>query len=247
MGLVVLSVLIQVLTVVHIIRHGRNQAWVLAAVMLSIPGCIAYFVIEVAPGLWGGRTAAAARGRVVKALDPERELRAARDALDLADTPLNHARVADALVELDRAGDAVVHYEAALGGIQSGNVRTLFKLASALLDSGNAARALQVAEPLPTAESSDGDRNALLRAKILEALGRAPDAMRIYADLVTRVPGEEVRCRYANLLMVAGRTGEARQLLREVGDRARRLSRQQRADQARMYDWAASELVRIGR
>ncbi len=92
MGLVVLSVLIQVLTVVHVIRHGRNQAWVLAAVMLSRPGCIAYFVIEIAPGLWGGRTAAAARGRVAKALAPERQLRAARDALDLADTPLNHAR-----------------------------------------------------------------------------------------------------------------------------------------------------------
>ncbi|QXQ06624.1 hypothetical protein KX816_00615 [Sphingosinicellaceae bacterium] len=116
-----------------------------------------------------------------------------------------------------------------------------------MLDSGNAARALQVAEALPTAESSDGGRNALLRAKVLEAVGRAPEAMPIYADLVARVPGEEVRCRYANLLMAAGRTGEARQLLREVGDRARRLSRQQRADQARMYDWAASALVRIGR
>ncbi len=63
MGFVILSVLVQVLTVVHIIRHGRNQMWILAAVMLSIPGCIAYFVVEIGPGLWGGRAEVADRAR----------------------------------------------------------------------------------------------------------------------------------------------------------------------------------------
>ena len=51
MGFVVLSILAQVLTVVHIIRTGRNQLWIMAAVLLSIPGCIAYFVVEVGPKL----------------------------------------------------------------------------------------------------------------------------------------------------------------------------------------------------
>ena len=57
MGFVVLSVLVQVLTVVHIIRTGRNQLWIMAAVFLSIPGCIAYSVVELGPELWGGRAA----------------------------------------------------------------------------------------------------------------------------------------------------------------------------------------------
>jgi len=54
-----------VLTVVHVIRTGRNQLWIVGAVFLSIPGCIAYFVVEIGPGLWGGRAAQGVRGNAV--------------------------------------------------------------------------------------------------------------------------------------------------------------------------------------
>ncbi|TRW17406.1 tetratricopeptide repeat protein [Glacieibacterium frigidum] len=245
MGFVVLSVLAQVLTVVHIIRTGRNQLWIMAAVFLSIPGCIAYFIVEVGPEIWGGRAAQGARTKAIKAIDPERELRAARDALDLTDTPATHRRVGDALCELGRPAEAVPHLEAALTGVQAGDPRTIYRLANALLAAGNAARALAAIEPLPVDGSSDGDRAGVLRARILEALGRAPEAMTLYADLVSRVPGEEVRCRYANLLIEAGRADEARVLLTEVAARARRLTRQQRAADKPMYDWAADQLRQL--
>jgi len=169
-------------------------------------------------------------------------LRAVRDALDVADTPAHHRRLGDALCDLDRHAEAVPHLEAALTGVQGGDARTTYRLARALLEAGDARRALAMVEPLPVSGSSDGDRAGVLRARILEALGRAPSAMTLYADLVSRVPGEEVRCRYANLLIEAGRVAEARVLLTEVGMRARRLTRQQRAADSRMYDWAADKL-----
>ena len=245
MPLFILSAIIQIACVVHIIRIGRNQMWLLAAVFLPVAGSAAYFLIEVAPGLWGGRQAQAVRASAVRALDPERELRAAQDALKLTETPANHIRIGDALIALDRGREAVPHFEAALGGVNASDRGTNFKLASALLDIGEGGRALTIAERLPVGTTNEGDRNALLRAKCLEALGQPDEAMTIYADIVTRMPGEEVRCRYAALLIAASRRGEARALLSDVGDRARRLTRRQRAADARMYDWAAAELAKL--
>ena len=224
MPVFILSALIQIACVVHIIRTGRNQMWLLAVVFLPLAGSAAYFLLEIGPGLWGGRQGQAVRATAVRALDPERELRAALDALKLTETPATHIRTGEALAALGRSREAIPHFEAALGGINAGDKSTSFKLATALLDIGEPGRAFDVASRLPVSTTSDGDRNALLRAKCLEGLGQAAEAMAIYADIVTRVPGEEVRCRYAALLIAAGRRGEARALLTEVGERARRLT-----------------------
>lgn len=241
----ILSALIQICCVVHIIRTGRNQMWLLAVVFLPIAGSAAYFLLEVAPGLASGRQAQTVRASVTRALDPERELRAALDALKLAETPADHIRTGDALVALDRGNQATGHFEAALSGVNAGDRSTKFRLATVLLGEGRAARALEIADSLPLSGSSESDRNLLLRAKCLEALDRPAEAMTIYADIVTRFPGEEVRCRYAALLLAANRSAEARSLLTEVADRARRLNRRQRAADARMYDWAAGELAKL--
>ena len=91
----------------------------------------------------------------------------------------------------------------------------------------------------------DRDRIALLRARILEELGRSDEALALFADVSTRLPGDDARCRHAGLLLKLGRERDARIVLEEVEARARRLTRQQRAGEAPMYDWAATELARI--
>jgi hypothetical protein len=82
----------------------------------------------------------------------------------------------------------------------------------------------------------------LLRAKILEALDRKDEALAVYADLVTRLPGEEGRCRYAALLLDQGWDKKALAVLEEVEARMKRLDRQQRAAEADMYRWAMDTL-----
>ncbi len=72
--------------IVHLMRRGGNPIWVTALIFLPVVSAIAYFFVEILPGLGQNRHVRTARARAVAALDPERELRAARDALDLADT-----------------------------------------------------------------------------------------------------------------------------------------------------------------
>ena len=98
----------------------------------------------------------------------------------------------------------------------------------------------------PSAKT-DLDRIAVLRARILEELGRDDEAAIIYADVVDRYAGDEVRCRYAGLLIRQGKTSDARRLLGEVEHRLKRMDRSQRASNGPMYDWAMAELAKLRR
>jgi len=237
-----LIVAIEVMLIIDVIRNGRNQLWIMALVFLPGPATIAYLVLEVYPRLQGNRHVRTARAKAVAALDPEREVRAARDALDLADTAANRIRLADALAELGRYGEALPLLRQA---IERGplDMRTGEKLARAEFETGDAAAALATldASPPPSAQF-DRDRQMLLRARILDSLGQKDEALALYADLVTRLPGEEGRCRYAALLLEQGWDKKARAVLEEVEGRMKRLDRQQRAAEADMYRWATDKL-----
>ena len=236
---------IQVMLVIDVIRNGRNQLWIMALMFLPGPSTIAYLVIEVYPRLQGNRHVRTARAKAVAAIDPEREVRAARDALDLADTAANRIRLADALAELGRHGEALPLLREA---IERGplDMRTGEKLARAQFETGDAAGALTTLDANPPATAQgDKDRQALLRARILEALNRKEEALALYADLVTRLPGEEGRCRYAALLLDQGWEKKARVVLEEVEARMKRLDRQQRAAEADMYRWAMDQLAAL--
>ena len=236
---------IQVMLVIDVIRNGRNQLWIMALMFLPGPSTIAYLVIEVYPRLQGNRHVRTARAKAVAAIDPEREVRAARDALDLADTAANRIRLADAFAELGRYGEALPLLREA---IERGplDMRTGEKLARAQFETGDAGGALTTLDANPPATAQgDKDRQALLRARILEGLNRKEEALALYADLVTRLPGEEGRCRYAALLLDQGWEKKARVVLEEVEARMKRLDRQQRAAEADMYRWAMDQLAAL--
>jgi hypothetical protein len=238
---------LQLVCVIHLMRTGRNPLWLTALIFLPVVSAIAYLVVEVLPGLGTNRHVRTARAKAVAALDPERELRAARDALELADTAANRLRLGDALVELGRHAEALPHYRDSLRKTPGEpDHRTQRKLAAALFETGDAREALALLDALPEPQvRSDADRQMLLRARALEHLGRSDEAAVLYEDVVTRLPGEEARCRYAALLLAEGRTGRARTLLEEVEARMKRLDRHQRAGDADMYRWASETLARL--
>lgn len=240
---------VQIFCIVHLMRHGRNPLWLAALIFLPMVSAIAYFIVEILPGFGTNRHVRTARAKAVAAIDPERELRAAREAADLADTAANQLRVADALIALGRAAEAVPAYRRALALLHgAGDPSTEAKLAAALYETGESEAALELLDGLPEpVVQSDRDRQQLLRAKLYEHLGRSGAALTLYADLATRLPGEEARCRYAALLLAQGERERARVVLEEVATRMKRLDRQQRAAEAEMYRWASTTLAELRR
>jgi hypothetical protein len=232
---------LQVFFIVDVIRHRRSSIWIMALVMLPMASSVAYFIMEVYPRLQGNRHVRTARQKVIEKLDPERELRTARDALNIADTMANKLRVADALTELGRHKEALPLYRGGAG--LRPDFRTGEKLARCLFLNDKPGDALAMLDGLPKVMGqSDNDRAALLRARILEELGRNDEALHLYGDVSRRMPGDEARCRYAALLLKVGRKGDAQAVLEEVEQRHKRLDRYSRSAEAPMYDWALKEL-----
>ncbi|HEX8064088.1 MAG TPA: tetratricopeptide repeat protein [Allosphingosinicella sp.] len=246
MPIFIVSVLVQIACVVHLIRNGRPQLWLWAIIFLPIAGSAAYVVVEILPGLFGRREVRAVKAAAVKRLDPERELRAAREAVDVADTAATRTALADALAEAGQWGEAVRHYREAVAKTPGNDRTARFKLARACLEAGNGAEARRLLEALPeSASPSENDRAALLLARSLEEAGENDRAIALYAELGERMPGAEAQCRQAALLIAAGRRGEALPLLEETERRARRLDRMERRKDSDMYDWAARTLAEL--
>lgn len=246
MVFILATFLVQVACVVHLFRNHRNSLWLWAILLLPIAGSAAYVVVEVLPGLFRRREVRAVQVAAVRKLDPERELRAAREAVDVADTAANRTALADALAEAGHWAEAVRHYREAAAKTPGKDRAAGLKLARACLEAGNTAEAKRLLEALPeSASPSENDRAALLLARSLDALGETDRAATLYAELGERMPGAEAQCRHAALLIAAGRGAEAVPLLEEAERRARRLDKMERRKDSEMYDWAARTLAEL--
>jgi hypothetical protein len=246
MHFIAISLIVQIACAVHCIRNGRNGLWLLVIFFLSIPGCIAYGLFEILPQHSGRREVRAMKAATVRRLDPERDVRAAREALDITDTAANRTALADALAASGEWSQALTHYRQALDKTPLGDRAVQLNLARAELQSGDAAAARSLLEGLPpSASASENDRSSLLLARALQECGEAAEALALYADLGTRMAGGEALCRQAALLIAEGRQAEAVPVLAEVESRARRLDRFQRAQDAQMYDWAEQTLAEL--
>ena len=71
----VLSIVVQVLLIVHCIKTGRNTIWIWVLALLSYAGIIAYVAAELIPDLLGSRGARRAGRGMKKILDPNADLR----------------------------------------------------------------------------------------------------------------------------------------------------------------------------
>ncbi len=241
MALFALILAVQVFFIVDVIRRRRSSVWIMALMFLPVASAVAYLIVEIVPGLRHNRHVRVAHATIVDKLDPERELRAAREALEVADTMANRMRLADALTALGRHKEALPYYRQGVGS--KPDFRGGEKLARSLYLNDQPQEALEVIEALPAViGQSDRDRLALLRARVLEDLGRHDESLQVYADVSQRLPGDEGRCRYAALLLKMGKRAQARLVLEDVEHRVKRMDRYNRSAEAPMYDWALQEL-----
>lgn len=187
-----------------------------------------------------------AKTAALKTIDPDREVRAARDALDTADTAANRIAMGDALAAREKWAEAALHYRDALAKVPLADRATQLKLARANLEGGEAAEARRMLEDLPESRSTaENDRAALLLARALAESGETERAIVLFAEIGERTPGGEAQCRQAALLLEQGRDAEAAAPLAEAERRARRLDRFEKMRDRDMYDWAERTLAEL--
>lgn len=243
----VISIALQLICIVHVFRTGRNTAWIMAIAFLPMVGVLAYLIVEILPGMSGDRRVRQARVKIADTIDPERRVRDAESAVDFSDTVGHRMEYGDALMARERYDQALEQFRAAARKSPHIDKAIGMRIAEAAYHAGLAKDALAALDRLPeTASQSERDRRDLLRGKVAEIDDRPADALALYRTIVERVPGDEVRCRMAAILMGQGDKAAARALLQDVERRMKRMPPATIKADAEMYDWAKRMLAQLG-
>ena len=217
-----LIILIQIAFAIHAIRTGRETFWIYIIAFLPGIGCAVYFFTQILPEMQNNRAVRSAGNTILKALDPERELRRRKEELEIADTVQNRVKLADECIESGFPAEAIALLQRCLNNGHD-DPDILLKLAQAQFVAAQFQETVDTLDSLiranPNFRSPDGH---LLYARSLEALGKIPQALEEYQALTASFPGEEARWHYAELLMSLGQTDKAQQVLQEMLLRTKR-------------------------
>lgn len=232
--------ILQAICAAHAYQAGR-QNWIFYIIVGGPLGVCAYFAFVIMPEIYAPR-AAKAHSKTIRS--PALQLKLAEAALAEVETAANHSAVADAMLAMRAYAGAASHYRSALDCLRGPDKRIEMRLAEALFESGEATEALAIVER-QTASPAIGeeDRRTMLKARILEHLDRDAEALDLYRDIATRLPGAEARCRFAALLIKQGRPDEARPLLHGVIKDSKRPGVAPSAEDAAMHEWARTALA----
>lgn len=243
MHLVVISIVVQILLIVHVIRTGRNSLWIWALALLPWAGPIAYLIVEVLPGLGRSRTARRAASAVRNTLDPDRDLRQYASEVRISGNVESRRRLAEELVNKGQFPEAIETYRSALTGLYEHDPHLMLGLAQAQFGSSDYRGARETLDRLirdnPEFKSADGH---LLYARALEAEGNLDKAVDEYRAVSGYYPGAEAKVRYGQLLKRRGESESARKVFQELLDSAQLAPAHYRKVQREWLDLARREM-----
>lgn len=218
----ILSIIIQVILIIHVIKTGRNQIWIWVLALLSVPGAIAYIVVELLPDVFRSRAAQRTARGLKKAMDPTADLRRYENEARVTGNVAARQRYAEELTRQGRFDDAIAQFREALTGLYEHDPNLMLGIARAQFGKGDATGARSTLDDLirlnPDFRSPEGH---LLYARSLETEGNIEKAIEEYRVLAASYPGAEAAVRFAQLLKAQGRTDESRQVARDLLEQAR--------------------------
>ena len=225
------SLLASILLAVHVVRTGREMYWLWIILVFQPLGGLVYFLAILVPELVGGPTARRLSTAARATLDPTREYREAKAAVEDTPTVRNQSRLAAAASALGRHDEAEQLYREAAHGIHEDDPVLLLGRANALLELDRPAEALDVLNRLG-ADASRGRTPgaALAMGRAYEGLGRIDEADTAYQWASQRLPGFEGLGRYAAFMARHGRRDEAQEALAEMDKRLAKLRPQFRKE-----------------
>ncbi|GMQ92093.1 MAG: tetratricopeptide repeat protein [Gammaproteobacteria bacterium] len=239
----ILIIVLQVIFIVHAIRHGHGIMWVFIILLFPLIGILVYLFVIFIPEMRNSHVTTRAASKIKKTLDPKGALRQHTQNLEVTDTVENKLRLAEELLSQGMQDDAVHMYEQCRSGIFKDDPSVLLGLARAYFATEQYQKVVDTLDHLiasnPNYKSQDGH---LLYARAKESLGDTATAIEEYEALCAYYSGAEAKCRYAQLLKQQGDHERAEKFFREIINTAERSSRHHRKQQEKWIAIARREI-----
>lgn len=241
--LLALSTLIQALLIIHALKTGRRDPWLWIILFFPGIGSALYAFFELLPEMRRTREGRMVAAKILKAVDPHRDLKRLTEELMRSDNVENKVNLAKECVNAGMFKEAIELYQGSLKGIYVTDPNIMLGLATAQFHQGDYANSKQTFDNLikhnPEFKSAEGH---LLYARSLEGLEQHAAALEEYQSLATYYAGYEAKCRYALLLKKLGHTEKAQQLFKDIMTHAKNLSRGYQLAQKQWIDIAKNNL-----
>ena len=228
---------------VHVVRTGQNMMWLYLILFLSPIGGLIYIIAVLVPQWTGGPTARKAREAARETLDPTRDYRQAKQAMDDTPTVHNRMRLAAAAGELGKWDEAEAVYRQAAQGVHAEDPALAYGLARSLVELGRYAEARPILEKLEV-DQPRTPQTALQLARAYEGLGLTAQAEAPYQYAAARMPGLEGLARWCAFLARTGRNAEAQDTLNEIDKRLERTNARFQKEGRQWRDLAAEAISR---
>jgi hypothetical protein len=239
----ILTIAVDAALIAHVIKTGRSWLWITAILFLPLAGALAYLAVEILPELTGGASARRAKRGMQRMIDPDRDLRRAREEVEISGNVDARRRLSEELFERGQFDAAAEVSLGGLKGVFEHDPTLLLGLARAYFAKADFAAAEAALERLrthnPEFKSTDAQ---LLYARTLEAQNSLAKAERQYAVTAPGFPGAEARLRYGLLLKRRGKLEDARRVLQDLLDGAKLAPSHYRRAQAEWLERARREL-----
>ena len=225
-----LHIIIAIFFAIHAVRAGRELYWLVILFMFPLLGSIVYFAVVFLPDARLQRGVRKAGAAIQKSLDPRRDLREARQALDLTPTAQNQMRLAAALLDAGEITQAVEQYDACLRGPFAGDAEIGVGAARAKLANNQPQAAIDVLVPLRAKHPNfRAEQVGLLLAGALAAAGRQQEAGVEYEAVAQRFGSVEARAELAMWAIANGQRALAERELKELDHARKHMSKPIRA------------------
>ena len=212
-----LHLIVAVICAIHAVRTGQPMYWLIILFMFPLLGSIVYIFAIYLPSSRLERNARRAVSVAAKAIDPNREVREARAAMEEAPTAQNQMRLAAALLETGEADEAAKLYEGALQGPFASDLEIRFGAARAFVECGRYADALAQIEAIRAAKKEFRvEAVSLLHGRALAGLGRNDEAGEVFKAAVATFGTFEARAEQVIWLLGVGDNATAEPLLAEL-------------------------------
>ncbi|MCG6117161.1 MAG: tetratricopeptide repeat protein [Aquimonas sp.] len=220
----ILHLVIALFFAVHAMRNGREIYWLFLLFMFPLLGSLVYALTIWLPDQRSGRALRAVTRAAGNLINPGRELREAREALEASNTPGNHLRLADALLALGQAEPALEHYTQSRRGVHADDPEIEVRHAQALLEAGQPAAARELLESLIQRRPDfRSPRGHLTYARAVAASGDRALAREEFQAVIEGYAGLEARARYAEVLLEWDERAEAGEVAAVALKQAKRM------------------------
>ena len=231
-----IHILVALFFAVHVVRSGRELYWLLLLFLFPLLGSVVYFFAVYMPETRLERSLGKAGAIVRDKLDPGRAMREAQQAFDLTPTAHNQTRLASALLDAGKFGNAVEQYDACLRGPFAGDPEIRFAAAQARLANGQSADAVTaLLELRKTDPSFRQEQVGLLLARAHAQAGMHADAGIEFAAVVERYAGLEARAEYALWAISRREQAVAEAQIKELEHARKHMSQQTRAQHTELF------------